>query len=108
MANSQQKVAVKKVSNAFENVTDARRALREIKLLHYLRHENVVQLLDLLRPPVKPGFNELYLVGARAYRHCIALPCTPPAGLSGPPRPSQSSRVSFFPPPSPLSPRCTS
>ena len=36
------KVAIKKITNAFENVVDAKRTLREIKLLRHLRHENVV------------------------------------------------------------------
>lgn len=37
-----EKVAIKKIGNAFENLTDARRTLREIKLLRHLRHENVI------------------------------------------------------------------
>lgn len=32
-----QKVAVKKITNAFENLIDARRTFREMKLLRYLR-----------------------------------------------------------------------
>ena len=31
-----EKCAIKKITNAFENVTDARRTLREIKLLRYV------------------------------------------------------------------------
>ena len=50
------------VSNAFENITDARRSLREIKLLQHLKHENVIQLKDILKPHTKAGFNEIYLV----------------------------------------------
>lgn len=34
---SAEKVAVKKITNAFENLIDARRTLREMKLLRYLR-----------------------------------------------------------------------
>ena len=30
-------VAIKKITNAFENIIDARRTLREMKLLRYLR-----------------------------------------------------------------------
>lgn len=33
-----EKVAIKKITNAFENLVDARRTLREMKLLRYLRH----------------------------------------------------------------------
>lgn len=35
------KVAVKKVGDAFNDDTDAKRTLREIKLLRFLNHENV-------------------------------------------------------------------
>ena len=34
---SGEKVAVKKITNAFENLVDARRPLREMKLLRYLK-----------------------------------------------------------------------
>lgn len=38
-------VAVKKIANAFDNYMDAKRTLREIKLLRHLDHENVRNLL---------------------------------------------------------------
>jgi serine/threonine protein kinase len=45
------------------NATDARRTLREVKLLRHLRHENVVTLLDVLRPGGGLAkFSEVYLV----------------------------------------------
>lgn len=34
-------VAMKKIANAFDNHMDAKRTLREIKLLRHLDHENV-------------------------------------------------------------------
>ena len=37
----QAKVAIKKVSKAFDDVIDAKRTLREIKLLRHLNHPNV-------------------------------------------------------------------
>ena len=46
-----EKVAIKKITKAFENLTDARRILREIKLLRQLRHENIVGMRDIMRPP---------------------------------------------------------
>ena len=42
-----EKVAIKKIGNAFENLTDARRTLREIKLLRHLRHENIIAVRSL-------------------------------------------------------------
>ena len=35
------KVAIKKITNAFKDLIDAKRILREIKLLRFFRHENV-------------------------------------------------------------------
>ena len=34
-------VAIKKIANAFDNKVDAKRTLREIKLLRHMDHENV-------------------------------------------------------------------
>lgn len=56
------KVAIKRIANAFENLTDARRTLREIKLLRQLKHENVIALVDILKPPTRDKFNDVYLV----------------------------------------------
>ena len=39
-------MAIKKIGNAFENLTDARRTLREIKLLRHLRHENIIAVSE--------------------------------------------------------------
>lgn len=36
-----EKVAIKKIGNAFDNIIDAKRTLREIKLLRHMDHENV-------------------------------------------------------------------
>jgi mitogen-activated protein kinase 1/3 len=44
-------VAIKKISGCFESPVDAKRMLREVKLLSHLRHENVIGLRDLLPPP---------------------------------------------------------
>ncbi|KAL6777617.1 MAPK3 [Auxenochlorella protothecoides x Auxenochlorella symbiontica] len=57
-----EKVAIKKITNAFENLVDARRTLREMKLLRYLRHENVIGVLDIMPPPPKAPFNDVYIV----------------------------------------------
>lgn len=39
-------VAIKKIANAFDNHMDAKRTLREIKILRHLDHENVGALLS--------------------------------------------------------------
>eukprot|EP00191_Tetraselmis_sp_GSL018_P014497 CAMPEP_0177583704 /NCGR_PEP_ID=MMETSP0419_2-20121207/3467_1 /TAXON_ID=582737 /ORGANISM="Tetraselmis sp., Strain GSL018" /LENGTH=393 /DNA_ID=CAMNT_0019073119 /DNA_START=567 /DNA_END=1748 /DNA_ORIENTATION=- len=57
-----EKVAIKKIGNAFENLTDARRTLREIRLLRYLRHENIIAVRDIMRPPSRDKYNDVYIV----------------------------------------------
>jgi serine/threonine protein kinase len=39
--DTREMVAIKKIANAFDNHMDAKRTLREIKLLKHLDHENV-------------------------------------------------------------------
>lgn len=56
------KVAIKKVSKAFEDLIDAKRILREIKLLSYFDHENIVSLLDLEKPPGRTGYEDIYII----------------------------------------------
>lgn len=56
-----EKVAIKKIANAFENLTDARRILREIKLLRSLKHENIIAVRDLFKPPSR-SFNDVYII----------------------------------------------
>lgn len=46
------KVAIKKIPKAFEDLIDAKRILREVKLLRHFRHENIIGLRDLV-PPIK-------------------------------------------------------
>ncbi|GKV08242.1 hypothetical protein SLEP1_g19904 [Rubroshorea leprosula] len=54
-------VAMKKISNAFDNRMDAKRTLREIKLLRHLDHENVVGIRDVVPPPVRREFTDVYV-----------------------------------------------
>ncbi|KAL9234491.1 hypothetical protein vseg_009361 [Gypsophila vaccaria] len=62
--NSQtgEEVAIKKISSAFDNRVDAKRTLREIKLLCHMNHDNVIALRDVIRPPRKDNFNDVYIV----------------------------------------------
>ncbi len=60
--NDNMKVAIKKIPNAFEDLVDAKRILREIKLLAFFDHENIISLLDVPRPPSKTGYNDIYIV----------------------------------------------
>jgi mitogen-activated protein kinase 1/3 len=56
------KVAIKKVAKAFEDLIDAKRILREIKLLSFFDHENIISLLDVQRPQARTGYEDIYIV----------------------------------------------
>jgi serine/threonine protein kinase len=58
------KVAIKKVKDTFLDVVDAKRILREIKLLnHFDKHENIITIYDLMsNPPNKEHFDDIYIV----------------------------------------------
>jgi serine/threonine protein kinase len=55
------KVAIKKVGRVFKDLTDAKRIVREIKLMRHFEHENLVGIVDLL-PPTRRDFRDLYIV----------------------------------------------
>lgn len=82
---SRRNVAIKKVSHTFENITDATRLLREIRLLKHFHHENVcassfvsppfpkplvshalppqiLELVDIIRPKNYDAFDDVYIV----------------------------------------------
>ncbi|XP_040986796.1 mitogen-activated protein kinase homolog MMK2-like [Juglans microcarpa x Juglans regia] len=61
-SDTHQEVAIKKIGNAFDNIIDAKRTLREIKLLSHMNHENVIFIKDVIRPPKKEAFNDVYIV----------------------------------------------
>nr|AHY02158.1 mitogen-activated protein kinase 3 [Betula platyphylla]UOI39545.1 Mitogen-activated protein kinase [Betula platyphylla]UVJ47672.1 mitogen-activated protein kinase [Betula platyphylla] len=54
-------VAMKKIANAFDNHMDAKRTLREIKLLRHFDHENVVAIRDVVPPPLRREFTDVYI-----------------------------------------------
>lgn len=53
------------------------RTLREMKLLRYFNHENIISILDIQKPRSYDSFNEVYLVQVSAgwCRHLL-----PPVG----------------------------
>ncbi|RVX09808.1 Mitogen-activated protein kinase-like MMK2 [Vitis vinifera] len=61
-SETREEVAIKKIGNAFDNRIDAKRTLREIKLLRHMDHENVIVLKDIIRPPKRENFNDVYIV----------------------------------------------
>eukprot|EP00795_Rhopilema_esculentum_P008480 gene8480-14474_t len=58
-----QKVAIKKLSRPFQNVTHAKRAYRELVLLKITNHKNIIGLLNVFTPDKSlEEFQDLYLV----------------------------------------------
>ncbi|CAG8641964.1 1866_t:CDS:10 [Paraglomus brasilianum] len=58
---SGQKVAIKKIT-PFDHSMFCLRTLREIKLLRYFNHENIIAILDVVKPESLEKFNEVYLI----------------------------------------------
>ncbi|KAG0454993.1 hypothetical protein HPP92_024285 [Vanilla planifolia] len=57
-----EKVAIKKINDVFEHVSDATRILREIKLLRLLRHPDLVEIKHIMLPPSRREFRDIYVV----------------------------------------------
>eukprot|EP00271_Cylindrocystis_brebissonii_P002171 TRINITY_DN1253_c0_g1_i3.p1 TRINITY_DN1253_c0_g1~~TRINITY_DN1253_c0_g1_i3.p1 ORF type:complete len:589 (-),score=100.73 TRINITY_DN1253_c0_g1_i3:247-2013(-) len=55
-------VAVKKIGNAFRDLTDAKRVLREVVIQRHMEHPNIASIRDVLRPPRSWEFNDVYIV----------------------------------------------
>jgi mitogen-activated protein kinase 1/3 len=56
------KVAIKKIAKAFSDLVDAKRVLREIKILKFFDHENIISLLDIEKPPAETGYEDVYII----------------------------------------------
>ena len=57
-----EKVAIKKIPGAFNDIIEAKRVLREIKLLLTFEHDNLMHALEILRPPATSKFQDIYIV----------------------------------------------
>ncbi|XP_072983880.1 mitogen-activated protein kinase 9-like isoform X3 [Typha latifolia] len=57
-----ERVAIKKINDVFEHVSDATRILREIKLLRLLRHPDIVEIKHIMLPPSRREFRDIYVV----------------------------------------------
>jgi len=57
-------VAIKKNKGVFQELSDAKRILRETKLLMHFDHEDVIKLIDVIVPSEneRDSFNDVYLV----------------------------------------------
>jgi len=62
---SGQKVAIKKIT-PFDHSMFCLRTLREMKLLRYFNHENIISILDIQKPRSYDTFTEVYLIQVRS------------------------------------------
>ncbi|CAM9116204.1 unnamed protein product [Ectocarpus sp. 13 AM-2016] len=59
---SNNKVAIKKIPGAFDDLVDAKRIVREIRLLRHFNHENVMKVVDILPPSSLEDFDDVYII----------------------------------------------
>ncbi|XP_010554815.1 PREDICTED: mitogen-activated protein kinase 20-like [Tarenaya hassleriana] len=57
-----EKVAIKKIHNIFEHISDAARILREIKLLRLLKHPDIVEIKHIMLSPSRREFKDIFVV----------------------------------------------
>jgi len=60
--NPPRKVAIKKIPKAFDDLIDAKRILREVKMLRHFGHDKIIGLRDLISPPEGMPFDDIYIV----------------------------------------------
>ncbi|XP_067882688.1 serine/threonine-protein kinase NLK2-like isoform X2 [Heterodontus francisci] len=56
------RVALKKMPNVFQNLISCKRVFRELKMLSFFKHSNVLSALDILQPPHIDYFEEIYVI----------------------------------------------
>ncbi|QDZ20264.1 mitogen-activated protein kinase [Chloropicon primus] len=59
---NKENVAIKRINNVFEHISDGVRILREIKLLRHLKHPDIVTIKDIILPPSPKDFRDIYVV----------------------------------------------
>ncbi|CAI2360326.1 unnamed protein product [Moneuplotes crassus] len=59
---SGKEVAIKQIKGIFDNQTDCKRILREIKILRKLNHPYIIRLYDIVEPRDLDNFSDLYLI----------------------------------------------
>lgn len=55
-------VAIKNIQRAFDDLTDAKRIVREIKLMRHLQHKHLLSVLDILAPSSLNDFEDVYII----------------------------------------------
>ncbi|WZZ82273.1 hypothetical protein YC2023_102845 [Brassica napus] len=60
-SETNERVAIKKIMHACRDQIIAKRTLREIKRLRHLEHENIVGIKDIVLPPQRDAFEDVYI-----------------------------------------------
>lgn len=55
-------MAIKKIGNAFEDLIDAKRIYREIMLLKFIDHPNIISLVDIDIPEKPKSYEDIYII----------------------------------------------
>ncbi|OQR99317.1 mitogen-activated protein kinase [Thraustotheca clavata] len=55
-------VAIKNIPKTFDDLIDAKRIVREIRLMRHLTHPHIIHVLDVMRPPSLARFEDTYIV----------------------------------------------
>jgi len=60
---TKENVAIKKLSRPFQNVTHAKRAYRELRLMSLVNHKNIIKLINVFSPQkCLDDFQDVYMV----------------------------------------------
>lgn len=59
--STNEKVAIKKICDVFDVPTITKRTLREVKILRHFKHDNIISIKEILKPPAEE-FKDVYLV----------------------------------------------
>jgi len=68
-----ERVAIKKISDVFQDVLTAKRTLRELRILRHLQHENIVSMRRVFFSGDKESFEDVYMVEdlMQISLHCV-------------------------------------
>ena len=65
--------AIKKIENVFEDVCISKRTLRELRILKQLKHENIIDIMEIFIPQEYETFSDVYVVSSLMETDLTAL-----------------------------------
>lgn len=57
-----QRVAIKKICDVFNVPAITKRTLRELKILKHFKHDNIISIKEIIKPPSLTDYTDVYLV----------------------------------------------